>query len=213
MKARLNRWAETIDALGLRERVFLLLSLVAVLFLLMDSLVYQPALVEQRRTLDAIDNLQIRLAVLEQESRHLAEDGATDPLGWRKRRVSELETGLADLDRRIQEQLGMLVDAHLAAPMLRDIIDQEQELTLLELHTDRVGLEPSRHASLPAGLGRYQLTLQLEGSYLAALRFLERLETLPWALFSEQLDLEVEQHPRARITLKLYTLGAHGGGA
>ena len=213
MKAQLNRWAETIDALGLRERVFLLLSLVAVLFLLMDSLVYQPALVEQRHTLDAIGNLQIRLAVLEQESRHLAEDGATDPLGWRTRRVSELETGLADLDRRIQEQLGMLVDGPLAAPMLRDIINQEQDLTLIELQTDRVGLEPSRHPTLPAGLGRYQLTLQLEGSYLATLRFLERLETLPWALFSEQLDLEVEQHPRARITLKLYTLGAHGGGA
>jgi MSHA biogenesis protein MshJ len=221
MKARLSRWAETIDSLGLRERVFLLLSLVAVLFLLVDSLVYQPALAEQRRTLDVIDNLQTRLAVLEHESRLVAEDGATDPLGWRKRRVTELETSLASLDDRIRDQLGILVDPRLAAPLLRDIIDQEQDLTLIELHTGLANLDPSLQRSLatdsasylPANLGRYELTLHLEGSYMATLRFLERLEALPWALFSEQLDLDVEQHPKARITLRLYTLGAYGSGA
>lgn len=220
MKARLNRWAETIDALGLRERVFLLLSLVAVLFLLMDSLVYQPALAEQRRTTDAIDGLQVRLLALELESKDIAESGSTDPLGWRTRRVNELEAIQAGLDSRIRDQLGLLVDPRLAAPLLRDIIDQEQELTLLELHTGVTSLDPSLSQSLangggtlPTHLGRYQLTLQMEGSYLATLRFLERLETLPWALFSEELDLEVERHPRARVTLRLYTLGSLGGGA
>jgi MSHA biogenesis protein MshJ len=220
VKARLNRWAATIDALGLRERVFLLLSLVAVLFLVMDALLYQPALADQRRARDAIDNLQLRLVVLEQQSRDLARDGEADPMGWRKRRVAELETELASLDGRIREHLGTLVDPRLAAPMLRDIIDQEQDLTLIGLETTAASLGPSLDPALaggggylPASLGRYQLTLQLEGSYLATLRFLERLEALPWALFSEQLDLEVEEHPRARITLRLYTLGTLGGDA
>ena len=221
MKTQWLRWAETIDALGLRERLFLLLSLVAVLFLIMDSLVYQPALAQQARSRDAIDDLHLQLAVLEQESRLIASDGPPDPLGWRKRRLSELESRLAELDTQVRDQLGMLVDPRLAAGMLRDIIAQEGDLQLLGLDTSLAGLDPALHQTLsngaagylPANLGRYQLTLRLEGSYLATLRFLERLEALPWALFSEQLDLEVEDHPRARVTLRLHTLGAYGGGA
>lgn len=221
MRQRLQRWAASIDALGLRERIFLLLSLVAVLFLLMDTLVYQPALADQRRGRDAIDHLQTRLVVLEQESRNIAREQAADPVAWRKRRTIELETRLGELDETLRDRLGMLVDPRQAAPLLRDILAQERELRLLRLDTEVTPLDPALFANLadtradflPARLGRYQLTLQLEGSYRATQGFLERLASLPWALFSEQLDLEVEDHPRARVTLRLYTLGAYGGEA
>lgn len=221
MKARLQRWASTIDALGLRERIFLLLSLVAVLFLLMDTLVYQPALDEQRRSRDAIDNLQARLTLLEVESQGIAREQAADPIAWRKRRVAELEASLSELDDQLLARLGTLVDPRQAAPLLRDIVAREPGLTLLGLETEVISLDQALFTSLsdnhtgtlPTNLGRYQLTLRLEGSYLTTLRFLERLDTLPWALFSEQLDLEVEEHPRARVTLRLYTLGTYGGEA
>ncbi|HEY9149673.1 MAG TPA: hypothetical protein VIQ75_02635 [Gammaproteobacteria bacterium] len=215
----MQHWATTIDALGLRERIFLLLSLVAVLFLIMDTLVYQPALDEQRRSRDAIDNLQARLSLLELESRDIAREQAADPLAWRKRRVAELEASLGDRDDQLRARLGTLVEPRQAAPLLRDILAREPGLTLLGLETEVVSLDQALFTSLsdnntlPTNLGRYQLTLRLEGSYLATLRFLERLDTLPWALFSDQLELEVEEHPRARVTLRLYTLGAYGGEA
>ena len=109
--------------------------------------------------------------------------------------------------------------------MLRDILSKDQELKLLQLTTgvldlDQNGMaqnsrQPALSATegiLPANLGRYRLTLRMEGSYLAALRFLQQLEALPWALFSDQLDIAVQEHPKAQITLQLYTLGAYGGG-
>ena len=219
MKERLQRWQASIDALGLRERLFLLGSLVAVLFFLVDTLVYQPALEEQRRGRDAIDHLQTQLTVLEIESQRIASEHAADPLAWRKRRVAELEAGLGELDGQLRARLGTLVEPRQAAPLLRDILAREPGLTLLGLETEVTHLDPALYSQqagndyLPANLGRYQLTLRLEGSYLATLRFLERLDSLPWALFSEQLELEVEEHPRARVTLRLHTLGAYGGGA
>ncbi|MCA1805965.1 MAG: hypothetical protein LC646_11690 [Xanthomonadaceae bacterium] len=221
MKERLQRWATTIDALGLRERIFLLLSLVAVLFLVMDTLVYQPALDEQRRSRDAIDNLQAQLTLLERESQGIAREQAADPLAWRKRRVAELEASLGERNDQLRAGLGTLVDPRQAAPLLRDVLAREPGLTLLGLETEVIrldqalftGLSGNATSPLPTNLGRYQLTLRLEGSYLATLRFLERLDSLPWALFSEQLELEVDEHPRARVTLRLYTLGAYGGEA
>ena len=217
MKERLQHWAATIDALGLRERLFLLLSLLAVLFLLMDTLVYQPALEEQRRGRDAIDNLQTRLLVLEQESKLLASEQGGDSASWRENRFDELEQRLAERDAALRGRLGQLVDPRQAAPLLRDILAGEPGLTLLALETEVASLDPALFGGNPgplhANLGRYQLTLRMEGSYLATQRLLERLEALPWALFPERLELEVEEHPRARVTLKLYTLGALGGDA
>lgn len=219
MKERLQRWETSIDALGLRERLFLLLTLVAVVFLIVDTLVYQPALKEQGRSRNAIDNLQLRLTVLEQESRDIAREQAADPLAWRKRRTQELEIRLQELDEALRARLGLLVDPRQAPTLLRDILAQEQDLTLLGLDTEVTALDQALFTDrpaddieyLPANLARYQLTLRLEGSYPATLRFLERLEALPWALFSERLDLEVQDHPRARVTLRLYTLGTYGG--
>jgi MSHA biogenesis protein MshJ len=51
------------------------------------------------------------------------------------------------------------------------------------------------------------MQLQLEGSYLATLRYLRALEDLPWKFFWEGVEYEVIEHPTARITLDLYTLG------
>lgn len=218
MKERLRHWAATVDGLGLRERIFLLISVVAVLFLFMDSLVYQPAVTRQRRMNDGIDNLQRQLTVLETASRELAQVAPLEPFGWRERRLEELETRRDELDARIRDQLGLVVDPRQAARMLRDILERDRDLTLLELTTgtDRIDLDqalPGADAALPANLGRYPLTLRLEGSYLAALHFLEQLEQLPWALFYDSIDIRVQQHPRALIELQLYTLGASGVGS
>ncbi len=224
MMARIQHWAATVDGLGLRERLFLLLSVIAVLFLVLDSLVYQPAIRQQQRVNDAVDNLQLQLTVLEQESRELTQNASLDPLQWRERRAAELTNQGTALDTRIQEQLGLVVDPRQIAQMLRDILDQDKELKLLQLTTGVASLDPDMQnkaphpalpaidGALPANLSRYRLTLQMEGSYLAALRFLQQLENLPWALFSDQLDITIQQHPRAQISLQLYTLGAYGGG-
>ena len=60
------------------------------------------------------------------------------------------------------------------------------------------------------GINRYQMQLQLEGSYLATLRYLRALEGLPWKFFWEGVEYEVTEHPTARITIDLYTLGLPG---
>jgi MSHA biogenesis protein MshJ len=219
MISRLKNLAATIDALGLRERLFFLLSAVGALFLAMDMLVYQPALDRQQHTNDVIETVRHQIAQLEQESKKYRQDDVGDPLAWRMTRIAELEAQGAALDTTIKDQLGLVIDPYQAAQMLRDILAQDSDLTLLELNTELVA-QDSASADGSAvdkdGAGRleqYQLTLRLEGTYLATLRFLQNLEQLPWALVSDEFDLAVEKHPRAQVTLKLYTLGNYGGAA
>ena len=48
--------------------------------------------------------------------------------------------------------------------------------------------------------------IELEGSYLDLLAYLESIEQLPWRIFYSRLDLESLEHPTLRITLELNTL-------
>ena len=216
MKERMLHWQEVIDAFGLRERIFMLLGSIAILFFLMDTLVYQPAMDKQKRTTNAIENLQLQMSVLEMEAQSLNQENAgAEPYADRQRHLRELHERRMAVDNTLQQQLGLVVEPAQAAQLLRDIINREQDLKLLQLSTEVARLDASDDSvqgnTLPQNLGRYQLTLQLEGNFISAQRFLEKIENLSWALFTEQLDITVTKHPNAIITLKIYTLGSYGG--
>lgn len=55
-------------------------------------------------------------------------------------------------------------------------------------------------------LYRHAVELQVEGSYADLLAYLRTLEALPHKLLWGALTLQVEQHPRVLLTLRLYTL-------
>jgi MSHA biogenesis protein MshJ len=55
-------------------------------------------------------------------------------------------------------------------------------------------------------LYRHGVELQLEGGYADLLAYLQSLEALPQRLLWGALTVQVDQHPRVRMTLRLYTL-------
>jgi MSHA biogenesis protein MshJ len=216
MKERLQAWAETIDGLALRERALVLLGAVAVVFLLFDGLLLQPVSARQERIKDSITDLNLKLAVLEQSSLALVSDPDTDAAGRLTTRREDLRGEIAALGDQFRDQLGALMSPDQASQVLKDVLAQEGGLRLRALRSEVTGLDGLENAATPSGrdpsgIGRYQITLEMEGSYLATLRYLRALEALPWRLFWERLDVEVQDHPRAQISLQVYTLGAVNG--
>jgi MSHA biogenesis protein MshJ len=53
--------------------------------------------------------------------------------------------------------------------------------------------------------------IRVEGSYPELLAYLQALEALPHKLLWGSLQLHVEQHPRAVLTLRVYTLSPQAG--
>ncbi|MDH3872354.1 MAG: hypothetical protein OEU44_09075, partial [Gammaproteobacteria bacterium] len=124
---------------------------------------------------------------------------------------TRLQAEIAELEERLQGQLGVLLQPEQATRVLEQVLGPDQELKLTRV--DAVGRQLNTTAqndngdTSEAGIGRYELRLQLEGSYLATLRYLRALEALPWKFFWEELNFEVVEHPVAQVTLDIYTLG------
>jgi MSHA biogenesis protein MshJ len=69
------------------------------------------------------------------------------------------------------------------------------------------GTAPLQAAPAPAGgLYRHGVELQLEGSYADLLAYLQAMEGLPQRMLWGSASLQVEQHPRCVLTLRVHTL-------
>lgn len=195
----------------LRQRIMLLLACLALLFLVADTFAIQPAIKQQKAARQEITDWELKLDVLRQRSGILPGQPGNDTASPH----GELLSQLAILNTQIHEQMGGLLAPAQAVKVLEQVLEQEQGLRLLEVTASSrplSGIELLGDNELPdAGIGRYQMQLQLEGSYLATLRYLRALENLPWKFFWEGVDYQVTSHPTARITLDLYTLGLPGG--
>jgi len=207
MKDRFLLLTSRIDSMQLRERALLLLAGTALVFLLVDMLGLQPVLRQQEQGKQAISDWKLQLDVLRERSRMLSSDSS----GVSLQRRNQLQTQLSDLESRLQNQLGALLEPEQAIEVLRQVLAQEQDLTLYKVNAVSKPLSDLKQEgadTLPAaGIGRYELRLELQGSYLGTLRYLRALEALPWKFFWEEVNFEIMEYPDARVTLDIYTLG------
>jgi len=207
MTEQLKQLATRIDALQLRERALLLLAGIAIVFVLVDTFGLQSTYLQQQQSRQEIEDREQQLATLSARSQLLSNPQGNVSLQEHTR----LQAEIAELEERLQGQLGVLLQPEQATRVLEQVLGPDQELKLTRV--DAVGRQLNTTAqndngdTSEAGIGRYELRLQLEGSYLATLRYLRALEALPWKFFWEELNFEVVEHPVAQVTLDIYTLG------
>ncbi len=208
----LQNWIDRIDALELRERILLLGATVAVLFLAVDAIGFQPTLKAQQLTEARISGLEMKLRALRQQALLLSYKTDEDPMAARYSNRDKLAAELAQLDARILDQLGALVEPAQAAELLEQVLMRHRGLKMTSLRASAEPLQQLVGTANQAGrLGRYQLDLVLEGGYLDLIQYLEALESMPWKFFWQMVDFQVSEHPHAVSRLQLYTLGAHDG--
>ena len=210
MRDQIQQLLDRVDTMELRQRIMLLLICLAILFLMVDTLAIQPAIKQQKVQRQAISDWELKLAVLRERAGMLPDH----PANTSASRHTEMLARLNALNAQIQEQMGGLLAPEQAVEVLKQVLEQEQELSLVEVNAGTLSLSdtdlPGDDEFVDIGINRYQMQLQLEGGYLATLRYLRALEGLPWKFFWEGMDYEVIEYPTARITIDLYTLGLEG---
>jgi len=207
IKTQYQQLATRIDALQLRERVLLLFACLAVVFFLVDVLGFQPVFKQQQQARQDISDHESQLEMLRIRSGLLGGAAGDDPATMRTR----LQAQLDDLAALLKARLGGMLAPEQAASILEQVLAQEAGLTLQEVNASAEPLTAMDYSTgenvAVSGVGRYELELQLEGSYLATLGYLRALEALPWNFFWEGVEFEVTEYPKARVTLDIYTLG------
>ncbi len=220
MNDRRVRLFDRFDALSQRERLLVGLTLVVVLLFAWWVMVYQELMPEIRSLHEAEERQHGELLALQ-----AIRDGIRQRLNEgvhreQQQRIEALRKELSGLRRQLDEGTRDLVPPREMFDLMQQMIEAAPRLKLVELKRNAVeplfrtgkGIErkernkqPERNGEQPA-LYRHVMELRLLGEYGDILRWLQRLERLPWRLMWNRVELRVQDWPRIEVTLILSTV-------
>lgn len=205
-----ERQARRIDALGLRERCFLFLSVALVCAALADSLVLSPAISEQRQLSLRRQQQDRELAALRAQlaAAHQPADPST-PQARLRSEIRQAQAQQATLDAEIR-QLGQSAGGHAALPQLLErTLARHERLTLLKLATVAEAPAGGPAASAPPAALRWQgVDLGVGGSYADLVAYLAALEQALPGLRWDTLKLSAGSTGTSTLALRVYLVEA-----
>ena len=207
---RVHELANKVDGLTLRERVFVLAAILAVVGGLWEALLAAPLQAREQRASLKVDNLSQRLDQLN-ESMSATADGMTDGTPDRLERLQALRRRLEETEESVRIFTSDLVDPTQMRRVLEDLLHRQGGLKLVSMSNLEVeslveDAEGSELAEDAPQLYRHGLVVVMEGSFLDCLGYLEAVEGLPWQLYWGRLELQASDFPVNRILIELHTL-------
>jgi MSHA biogenesis protein MshJ len=208
MMAQWQLLLDRIDALSLRERVFLCLSVLVCVLAVADFVWFTPAQTEHRQLVQRFASQTTELDRLRNELRLAGVPSdlgraARDELQNANQRLLELNAEIAALDPSDNKGPPL-------AQVLQQLLRRQQGLTLVSLDTLKPqagAAERADHApDLPVGVSRQGLLLKVAGPYAELVRYVQALETALPGLRWGAMELRADQRS-SELSLLVYALG------
>lgn len=115
---------------------------------------------------------------------------------------------------RLADATADMISPRDMARFLEQLLMQERSLTMVRLQT--LDAQPLSTNTAQAGdespasqspvLYRHAFEIAFSGGYLATLRYLQALESLPWRFVWDGVDYEVIDYPQSIVRMRLHTL-------
>lgn len=218
--------AKKIDARTERERALLFLIVVALLFVAGMQVVISPLLKQQKLINSKLQQNSTLSASLSKELTNVQTIQASDVNANVKQQIAEHKKMLAQRDQKLKQFERSLVAADKIDALLESILKKNKTLRLVSLKSFPVvdmmnGAEKQESSSsqneqttvgkktngmTQRGLFKHEVEIVVEGNYLDMLDYLKRLEAMPERLYWSRSALQVQEYPKSRLSLRVFTL-------
>ena len=218
MNVWLRRLELKLDGLALRERALVMILLLGALLGVVDTVAFRPLQGRAKLASEERARLEEEQRTLEVRASELQGALAQDPRRVERDELARLEAELEDVDADLRERTAELVSPRQMAELLSRVLGSQPAI-----HVDRLealpaeplvpiaASDPARPGAPQDGFYRHALRIELHATFHETLAFLAVLEKLPAAVLWHRLEYRVEQYPRARVTLEIFTLGPREG--
>jgi MSHA biogenesis protein MshJ len=207
----LQRYADRLDAMSLRERVLIFLAVVAVLIAVADTALFEPILQRQKASSQRIQQQQDEIRTMQLQVQAYAQARTGDNANAKRQRLEQHKLELAMLDRELAARQSALVPPERMAKMLSEIVKRNPDIELVSLRSLAAsGLTPlaATAGSTPGALTMYRhgIEIAVSGSYLNMLGYVGQLERLPAKIMWGGMELQAGAYPMVTLKITLYTL-------
>lgn len=207
-KGQLQLYIGMLNRHSLRERALILLTLLVLLAVCWNLLLFEPYLAVRKNIDEKIGQLQGEITQLHVEEQVIRQQAAVDPDHENRQKIFQMQEMISAFDRKLEIQMVDLLTPQEMPVLLQQILKRQKGLRLIAMENLRPGalLPMDEEKKTVPGLYRHALSMELEGSYLKLLTYLEALEKMPQRVFWDILTIDAKQSPVIRIHLQLHTL-------
>ncbi|KTD53640.1 hypothetical protein Lsan_4050 [Legionella santicrucis] len=208
---------QKIDHLSERDRVLLLLIIVVVLFFLWFFAIVKPIINSRNEKEQKVQKVLDQITIVTQKKKIIEilinNPGTVNTIMHFK----ELTTEISTLDKEISHYNKRYISERDLAKLLHDMLKQTMGVTIENFGTvipipappqtsTTTPKSPSVKTSVPPTLQTNHYRLIMRGTYFPVIKYLQRLEQLPWRLYWDKFDYTVTKYPEGLITVDFYTL-------
>ena len=192
-----------------REKVLTALCGLVVVIMLLFTLVLEPKLNEIISNERQLSNLKQANQKIEIDTLRIQAQLKKDPNAEIDRAISNLLTESQHLSMQLAEIIEHLITPSQMAELLENVLEQQSGIHLLSLQT--LPSEPiteDKEASQYSGYYVHPVRMELTGDYFSIANYLNKLESLPASYYWRSFSYKVEEYPKAKLVLEVYTLGS-----
>lgn len=225
MKQLWKRYSERVDALSVRERIFVFSAAMVAVIALLYNVLIDPELRTQKRLSTTVSQKQGEIKSLEAQLTAIATSRGSDPDKALRERLQRVRADLADVERQIAaeerkftapEQMKIVIEEILARNRAVELVAMKTlpSATVAEARAKRgaeaqgAPAKPVPDAATPGErlIYRHGMEVTVSGRYLDLLRYLNELEGLPTQLYWSSLEMDASHYPKHTMKLVIYTL-------
>lgn len=206
---QIHHLLEILDRRSLRERIYILLTIIVLLVVGWNQMFFEPAMVARNKSLSESRRISNEIVQLHAEETVVIQKSTVDPDREVRKLIAQLDQAIKNIDRQLEEKLIHLLSPQQVPMLLQKLLKEQQSLKLIKMEN----LRPEQMMSalgdgLPTPLGIYShaLTMDLEGEYLKLLQYLQALEQMEQQVFWDMLTIDAEEFPAVKIRLQIHTL-------
>lgn len=194
-----------LDGLSVRERMLIFITVLAVSATVWHLVLMEPLLRQADAARAEISATRVRIEAanqsLQDQVLQLAQLDTTN-----QTRFALIQQRIEQVDERLAEYSGQLIDPAEMAFVLESVLKSQSGLRLKRIRNLGAEALTADDENDSVILYRHGLEIEVEGSYLDCLAYLEEIEALPWRFYWQFLELDVLDYPRNRIRIEVSTL-------
>jgi len=205
MKERWQNWNQQFSQRAPREKWLVAVCGVIVIALLIQTLLLDPLLKQQKENQQKLSSLLAANQRTQGEITALQRDLAKNPDEEVDKEFAKLQEQSQDLSMQLSQVVSNLVLPSQMPGLLQSVLDHSSKLKLVSLTS--LPATPINEKDENAKYFVHPVRIELTGTYFAIRDYLHALESFPVKYYWSSFQYQVDSYPDARLILEVYTLG------
>jgi len=208
MNKQLLEITEKINALSLRERSIIILTIVILLGFVWWNYFALPMQEKTKQLNQQSKSLEIEIVTINATVKAIQKRMANGVFKARQQKLAQLKLELKRINALLEAKTQALIEPEEMFDLMQQLIFAESRLKLITMKRKQVEAVFSDHMeeNPQPVIYRHVMQVSFEGKFEHILKYIQKLEFLKWRLIWERISLKSSEYPIITVNIEISTL-------